>query len=124
MGKNGGGYGQNIAAGVAGDNITAVITDLFYNGEVNYFNGKYGEASPTDFEMWGHFSQVVWKATTHVGCATQDCTAAGGVADAGTNVPPYFTVCNYAGPGNVAGMYGDNIGSPLGEPSATWDTDL
>ena len=30
---DGGGYGQNIAAGVKADNVSAVITELFYNGE-------------------------------------------------------------------------------------------
>ena len=76
---NGGGYGQNIAAGVQADNISAIITDLFYNGEVGWFNGLYGESQPdmTNFEHWGHFSQIVWNETTHVGCYTQDCTSQG-----------------------------------------------
>ncbi|TKA52546.1 hypothetical protein B0A49_13769, partial [Cryomyces minteri] len=96
---NGGGYGQNIAAGVRADNISAVITNLFYNGEVNYFNGLYGQANPdmTNFEKWGHFSQIVWKNTGSVGCATQDCSASG-LANVGSNVAPFFTVCNYKAP--------------------------
>lgn len=94
---NGGGYGQNIAAGVASDNVSAVISDLFYNGEVNYFDGLYGEADPdmTNFEDWGHFSQIVWKDTTAVGCATYDCSSSG-LANTGGDVSPYFTVCNYS----------------------------
>jgi len=98
---NGGGYGQNIAAGVESANISAVISDLFYNGEVNFFNGLYGEANPdmTNFENWGHFSQIVWKSTTTVGCATQYCP--GGLANVGSDVAPYFTVCNYGPPGKI-----------------------
>jgi len=121
----GGGYGQNIAAGVESNNVSAIITDLFYNGEVNYFNGLYGEAQPdmTNFEHWGHFSQIVWKGTSQVGCATQDCTS-GGLANVGSDVAPYFTVCNYEAPGNYANEYGANIGSPLGEPTANWNTGL
>jgi len=51
----GGGYGQNIAAGVQADNVSAIITDLFYNGEVNWYAGQYGLANPsfTNFEHWG-----------------------------------------------------------------------
>ena len=97
---DGGGYGQNIAAGVPPDNISAIITDLFYNGEVNYYAGYYGMSQPpmTNFEHWGHFSQIVWKATTHVGCATQDCSGKG-LANTGGDVSPYFTVCNYKSAG-------------------------
>ena len=82
------------------DNITAIISDLFYNGEVNYFEGLYGQAQPSmdNFEKWGHFSQIVWKGTTHVGCATQDCTQQG-LANVGSTVAKYFTVCNYKSPG-------------------------
>ena len=97
--KGGGGYGQNIAAGVEPANISAIITDLFYNGEVGWYDGLYGQAQPdmTNFEHWGHFSQIVWKDTTHVGCATQHCS--NGLANVGSDVAPYFTVCNYKNPG-------------------------
>ena len=97
---DGGGYGQNIAAGVEGNNVSAIITDLFYNGEVNWFSGLYGEAQPsmTNFDSWGHFSQIVWKDTTHVACVTQDCSGQG-LANVGSDVSPYFTVCNYSPPG-------------------------
>jgi uncharacterized protein YkwD len=99
MNVNGGGYGQNIAAGVEANNVSAVITELFYNGEVGYYNNLYGQASPdmSQFEKWGHFSQLVWKGTTKVGCATQYCS--GGLANTGQYVAPHFTVCNYGNPG-------------------------
>ena len=99
MNVNGGGYGQNIAAGVKSDNVSAVITELFYNGEVNFFADLYGEASPdmTNFDSWGHFSQLVWKGTTKVGCYTEYCS--GGLSNVGSDVEPYFTVCNYENPG-------------------------
>ena len=114
---DGGGYGQNIAAGVGPGAISRIITNMFYNGEVNWFDGLYGEEHPdmTNFEHWGHFSQLVWKSTTQVGCATQYCP--NGLANTGAHVPPYFTVCNYKSPGNFAGHYGDNIGKPLNRPT-------
>ena len=138
----GGGYGQNIAAGVEGDNITAIITNLFYNGEVGWYDGLYGQAQPSmsNFEHWGHFSQIVWKGTTHVGCYTKDCSGQG-LANTGGNVSPYFTVCNYkspgefpslmsrrgswlTSPGNFANEYGANVGQPLGHPTVDWNYGL
>ncbi|KAI9686803.1 MAG: hypothetical protein M1820_010565 [Bogoriella megaspora] len=120
---DGGGYGQNIAAGAEPNNISGVITDSFYNGEIIYFGDQYGRANPDMvlFERWGHFSQIVWKATSSVGCAVQDCSAKG-LGNVGSNVPPYFTVCNYYPAGNIGTEYGDNIGEPLGYPSVNYDT--
>lgn len=73
---------------------------MFYNGEVGWYAGLYGQAQPdmSNFEHWGHFSQVVWVGSTHVGCATQDCHSSG-LANTGSHVAPYFTVCNYKNPG-------------------------
>ncbi|CAD0045891.1 unnamed protein product [Aureobasidium pullulans] len=124
MDVNGGGYGQNIAAGVEANNVSAVITELFYNGEVGYFNNLYGQANPdmTNFEKWGHFSQLVWKGTTKVGCATQYCS--GGLANVGQYVSPHFTVCNYGSPGNYAGEYAQNIGASLNKPTQNWSYNL
>ncbi|EON61764.1 hypothetical protein W97_00980 [Coniosporium apollinis CBS 100218] len=120
----GGGYGQNIAAGVRENNVTAVITELFYNGEVNFYEGQYGKADPDmgNFHGWGHFSQIVWKETTAVGCHTFDCSAREGkLANVGANVAPFFTVCNYKKPGNWGGQYGKNVGASLNHPTVRWN---
>ncbi|KAI4743071.1 PR-1-like protein [Aureobasidium sp. EXF-12298] len=124
MDVDGGNYGQNIAAGVEANNVSAVITELFYNGEVGYYTNLYGQANPdmTNFEKWGHFSQLVWKGTTKVGCATQYCS--GGLANVGQYVSPHFTVCNYGAPGNYAGEYADNIGASLNQPTQDWQYNL
>jgi hypothetical protein len=77
-----------------------VITELFYNNEVGNFDGLYGQGTPSNindgsaFDGWGHFSQIVWKSTTQIGCATYDCSGRG-LANTGGSVPPHFTVCNY-----------------------------
>ena len=94
-----GNYGQNMACGNNQKDIGKIISDQFYNGEINYFGDMYGEANPSmsDFEKWGHFTQVVWNASTKVGCATQYCS--GGVSGVGPDVPPYLTFCNYGSPG-------------------------
>jgi hypothetical protein len=108
-----------------------------YNDEVGHFEGLYGQASPdmSYFEHWGHFSQIVWKATSHVGCATVVCDRLQ-YRESAMVVP--FTVCNYWPPGqlsacffffffffffcfhltglkgNYVGEYADNIARPLG----------
>lgn len=124
-GAGGGGYGQNIAAGAPADNITSVITDQFYNGEIMNFEGMYGQPTPYNIniksalESYGHYTQVVWAATTAVGCATVDCTSQG-LANVGSDVPPYFTVCNYSPPGNYLGEFADNVLEPGDMPTIDW----
>jgi hypothetical protein len=97
----------------------------------------------TYFESWGHFSQVVWKGSMTVGCASQFCAA--GTIFAGFE--SWFTVCNVpqgkfhflsfsfrwdlgrdevelkinadSGDdiGNYIGEFGVNVGPPLGQPT-------
>ena len=93
----GGGYGQNIGAGAAPADIPAMITNEMYNDEIGFYPGYGSEPDMSNFEKWGHYSQIVWKSTTAVGCATQYCP--NGLANTGGDVSPYFTVCNYSPPG-------------------------
>ncbi|KAJ5166821.1 uncharacterized protein N7482_005602 [Penicillium canariense] len=108
---DGGGYGQNIGYGVDASDVGVMISNLMYNDEINYFPTPYGAADPSmaDFDKWGHFSQIVWKGTTHVGCATVTCNSLGNV-DSSSALP--FTVCNYSPAGNVDGEYGSNVLAP------------
>jgi hypothetical protein len=102
----GGGYGQNLATwgstngqglGAAAA-VSQATTNMWYNGEVNSFlPSYYGQSSPdmSNFAAWGHFSQLVWKSSTTLGCATVFCPA-------GTMNPSFgmwYTVCNYFPPG-------------------------
>ena len=105
----GGGYGQNIGAGASPDAVPALITNEMYNNEIGFFPLPYGQASPdmSQFENWGHFSQIVWQSTTSVGCATVDCSA-GGLANTGSGVSPWFTVCNYSPPGKPNSLCWEN----------------
>ncbi|KAK5937980.1 hypothetical protein PMZ80_009569 [Knufia obscura] len=113
----GGGYGQNIGAGAPDEDIDKMITNQMYNDEMVLYPGYGGEPDMGNFERWGHFSQIVWKATTKVGCHTQYCP--GGLAGVGSNVSPYFTVCNYQPVGNFGGQYADNVLQPKGDAMVT-----
>lgn len=95
---NGGGYGQNIGAGYYPSQVPAMLTNGMYNGEVGFYPAYGVEPDMSNFARWGHFSQIVWKSTTNVGCYTQYCP--NGLGNVGTaNIRPYFTVCNYSPPG-------------------------
>lgn len=133
-------YGQNIGAGYHPDAIDGMITNGMYNGEINLYDGwSQDDGEPTaDAHGWGHFSQIVWKGSTSVGCATMNCSDVGGMKNLGEGFPPYFTVCNYFPvgrflslsllciswcvdderltilPGNVAGGYRENVPKPGG----------
>jgi hypothetical protein len=112
------------------------ITEGLYNSEVSNYIYFGAEPDLNTLSLWGHFSQIVWKSTTTVGCYTSDCTRTG-LANA-QGIPPYFTVCNYGPPGestisldrdlmirlilminlgNVIGAFATNIGTSLGQPS-------
>ena len=120
----GGGYGQNIAAGTPSGNISAILTNGFYNGELPHYP-QYGTNNPdmSDFEDWGHFSQLVWHSTTSVGCYTAICSPPGvdslsckpdgtsylkGLNCGNGGIPAIFTVCNYDPPGKRAFQYNDD----------------
>ena len=120
----GGGYGQNIAMWASSRDVAETgevafigqtITEMWYNGELELFpaNG-YGQDQPdmSDFSLWGHFTQMVWKKTTSVGCHVQYCPP----GTMSPNMGAFFSVCNYSPPGNMGGAYGENVGRPLGQP--------
>ncbi|KAH8908163.1 PR-1-like protein [Coniochaeta sp. PMI_546] len=119
----GGGYGQNLALFGSSDDVrlkgesttvAQAITDMWHNGEASaYPTQDLGKDNPdmSNFEAWGHFSQLVWVATEQIGCATQYCPP-------GTiypNLGSYYTVCDYYPPGNMGGGYGKNVLPSLNE---------
>jgi hypothetical protein len=117
--------GQNLFT-VSGDvfNITAGITESWYKAELPFMNGYYNMAQIPDdvFHQVGHFTQVVWKGTTSVGCVSMYCpnmTVNG--APSNLNM---FSVCNYSPPGNVNNNYDVNVQMPSSTSAAalgSWD---
>jgi hypothetical protein len=125
MTAGGGGYGQNLAAYGSSGNVAAIdpslmlasgITNGWYNSEFGaYLPSFYGQKTPdmTDFHSWGHFSQVLWKGSSSVGCASQLCPPGTIFA----SFSSWFTVCNYVAPGNYLGQFDQNVFPPLGQPT-------
>ncbi|GAB0135921.1 hypothetical protein EsDP_00004242 [Epichloe bromicola] len=118
MKQGSGGYGQNLASqGSSGDidnlkdkSVAQAIINQWYKGEVNDYNLSYGMSNPNvNLGRIGHFTQVVWKSTKKVGCATVKCPA-GSIF----GMPSWYTVCNYQPAGNFGGEYGKNVLQPLG----------
>jgi uncharacterized protein YkwD len=76
--------------------------------------GWYNEVSAYDYAnpgfsgKTGHFTQVVWKNSTQLGCA-----AAQGVKTIqGNEYNAFYVVCQYAPAGNVSGQFSDNVIEP------------
>lgn len=119
----GGGYGQNLAywSTTADDLLSkknwcaaSGITNQWYNGEMDNY-ASYGQANPPESQPlgdYGHFTQLVWKHSTKVGCATVSCPT-------GFAYPALMTVCNYNPVGNVGGGYGANVLAPTNKKRVT-----
>lgn len=84
-------YGENLAAGYVGG-ISPV--DAWYNeiSQYNYNDPGFSMAT-------GHFTQVVWKGTSEVGCAYVTCD----------NAWRQYTICEYQEPGNWIGEFAQNV---------------
>lgn len=75
------------------------LSDAPYN--YNYSNPGFS-AEP------GHFTQVVWKNSTQLGCG-----AAQGVKTLnGRQYNAFYVVCHYAPAGNVTGQFPENVLKP------------
>lgn len=89
-------YGENLAAGYP--SITAAIA-AWYAEQKNYSYLWPGFSYKT-----GHFTQVVWKSTTKLGCAFVFCNGKNGT-------PGHYLVCEYSPHGNItnAGYFRKNV---------------
>lgn len=91
------GAGQNIGFGY---NSLEDVTRAWYL-EIFDYNFLTGQ-SFTGKEV-GHFTQLVWRTTTEIGCAATNCP----------NLPGVLYVCDYSPPGNYIGEYVKNVPFPI-----------
>ena len=85
--KHSGTPGENLGYGYP---TSTALVDAWYDEVANYNYSKPGFSLKT-----GHFTQVVWKGTTKVGCGVQTCNNFFRGAK--------FYTCNYSPYGNVIG---------------------
>ena len=85
-------YGENLAAGSDGALDADGVVGMWY-GEIDKYDFRRGGFSMET----GHFTQVVWRGTTKVGCGTSRCSGM------------TIWVCNYDPAGNVEGEYRENV---------------
>jgi Cysteine-rich secretory protein family len=87
------GQGENLWMGTDGAFTLTEMVDGWGQEKQYFRNGSFPDVSTTGkwFDV-GHYTQMVWRTTTKVGCA--------GVSGADGN---YRFVCRYSPPGNVIG---------------------
>lgn len=91
---SGGPYGENIALGCS-DAQSCVDA---WGDERQYYDYN----NPGFSEQTGHFTQLVWKNTTAVGCGSKLCGTSG-----------WFLVCEYWPRGNVIGEFATMVGKQI-----------
>ncbi len=89
-------YGENLAAGTSGSLDASSTVGMWYD-EVKLYKFPSGGFSMET----GHFTQVVWRGTTEVGCAISQCN--------GNDI----FVCEYNPAGNYERQYQTNV-LPIG----------
>ena len=97
--EQGGPYGENLALNFE---TPALGINAWAAEEKKYRYPNEGFSEET-----GHFTQLVWQNTTHVGCGATNCHN-----DAANGAKGWFLVCEYSPPGNVDGQYQWNVQKP------------
>ncbi|KAI2620472.1 PR-1-like protein [Hypoxylon sp. NC1633] len=100
MAHSNGPYGENLALGCS----TAGSCVDMWAGEAS----EYDYNSPGFGEDTGHFTQLVWRDTTDVGCGAVLCPGNGG----------WYLACEYWPRGNVIGAFADEVDRPKNSGSA------
>ncbi|KAJ9130758.1 Cell wall protein PRY3 [Pleurostoma richardsiae] len=91
---SGGPYGENLAIGCSD---AAGCVDAWGDEREEYDFGDPGFSEDT-----GHFTQLVWKNTTTVGCGRRLCGTSG-----------WYLVCEYWPRGNVIGEFKEEVGKQV-----------
>ncbi|MBV9948118.1 MAG: hypothetical protein JOZ69_14785 [Myxococcales bacterium] len=92
-----GSLGENIAAGSPTESIATAVAS--WVNEEQFYNHATNTCTAPTGQDCGHYTQIVWKTTTRVGCAKVHCTTPIAVLNGATSWD--FSVCDYAPPGNL-----------------------
>jgi uncharacterized protein YkwD len=85
-------YGENLAMGTSGALDGGSVVTMWYDEIKGYSFEQPGFSMQT-----GHFTQVVWRGTSQVGCAMTTCRSMD------------IWVCEYDPPGNWEGQYREHV---------------
>lgn len=89
--------GENLGGGT-GNRWTPEGLGQGWNDEKVFFDCASNECQPN--EVCGHYTQVIWRETTEVGCALHDCTSGSPFGGGAWQ----YLVCRYLPAGNFVGM--------------------
>jgi len=93
-------FGENLAMTTSSNTADPAWAVNMWNAE----SAKYDPSNPTFSSETGHWTQVVWKSTTGLGCAMVQCATITGLGRGGT-----MAVCEYSPPGNMLGAFAQNV---------------
>ena len=91
-----GNLGENLSASTRED-APAQVVEAWSSEAPDY---DYAQSSCAAGKVCGHYTQLVWRETQAVGCASARCTRDSPFSGFSTW---YLYVCNYAPPGNFVG---------------------
>ncbi|GHJ85726.1 hypothetical protein NliqN6_2128 [Naganishia liquefaciens] len=102
---SGGPYGENLASSYGySDPIGTGLTG--WEKEA----AQYDYNNPTFSPTTGHFTQMVWKSTTQLGCALITCPAKTLYQASSSSS---YLICEYYKPGNYLGQFATQVGRPV-----------
>jgi hypothetical protein len=90
-------YGENLAWRVHGVDALPLLVESWVAEKKDYHGGLFTQENCCNNPPIGHYTQVVWKTTTEIGCGI-----ANGNRGTYTNVD--YLVCRYTPPGNRIGQ--------------------
>lgn len=91
------------APSISADTLAEEAVKSWYDEVKDYDYSNPGFSMGT-----GHFTQVVWKGSTELGCGAAEGTA---TLD-GTTFNAFYVVCHYAPAGNMMGDFPNNVLRP------------
>lgn len=95
------GVGENIYAGAVSSGFPSNVETAAANSWLGEQSGYNYAANTCSVAQCGHYTQMVWRTTTSVGCGIRQCTTNSPFQPPFTNWT--FVVCQYSPPGNSGG---------------------